>query len=652
MNRIICFLLTALSAHALCAQTESALNEALENRMDYLYCDFNEGIPTDFSAYDRDGKTLHFSMTQAGVKKDEAWSKVREERTTPANYYAGSGSKFKYADGEEKAAADDWLVTPEVWVRGNGAKLIWDGRSFGEGKKTSSYKVYVSTKGNKPEDFTDAPLLTVEDEGTAQWTKREVSLEQFKGQRIYVAFVNCSFDKEILGIDNLTIEGEKGLCELTTNYDRYISDVETVTVSATLTAFSDEVINSFTAYYEHNGKTFSKEVSGIALKKNESYTFTFDEKIPATVGDTINYKIWAEVNGLMSDVLECTVIPFLFIPKRKVVVEEGTAMWCVYCPKGIVAMEELAKKYPENFIGIAVHYDDVLELEGYRIDLAFPGFPSARINRKYLSEDIMKLVNIDGREAYSMLHGGIESLFLEAMADMTPAELDLKAATANGKIHATVNTRFAVSMDNARYQIAIVVIENDVTGPNFYQDNGFAGSSIPMGGYESMPDRIIGPTYQEVARAVYDDYKGIPGSVPAKIVAGENNVFEFSAAIPDNINSIENVQVIAMLVDQVTGEILNADITKPSPTGISGLLADNVPELSYGFEGATCIVNFRSASSEPAVLSLYTVGGVRLFSTMLQGGEASCPIATEGRQGVHFITVAQGGKTSTLKVIF
>ncbi len=619
--------------------------------MDYLHCDFNDGIPADFASYDRDGRTLHFTMTQSGLKNGEGWVKVREERTTPTNYYAGSGSKFKYASGEEKVAADDWLVTPEVWVRGNGARLIWEGRSFGESKKTSSYKIYVSTKGNTPEDFTEAPLMTVEDESVGQWTQREVSLEQFKGQRIYVAFVNSSLDKEILGIDNLTIEGEKGLCELTAVYDRYVTDTEAVTVTATVTAFSEEVINAFTAYYECNGKTFSKEVSGIALQKNESHTFSFDEKIPAVVGDTLHYRIWAKVNGITTDTVQCTTIPFLFIPKRKIVVEEGTAMWCVYCPKGIVAMEELARKYPDTFIGIAVHYDDALETkDGYCADLYFPGYPSAYVNRKYISEEIMVLVNEGGKEYYSMLHGGLETLFLDALDDVSPVEVSLQATTENGKIHATVTSRFAVGMENGRYQIAIVVIENDVTSPTFYQDNAFAGSDIPMGGYESMPDRIIGPTYQEVARAVYDDYKGIPGSVPAKIVAGEENVFEFSAALPKNIDAVENTRVVAMLIDQQTGEILNADISAAAATGIDGVTDGNTPALSSRVNGETCTVDFRSDTSEPALLSMYNVGGVCLLNATLEGGKATFPIP--GRSGVHFITVTQGGKTSTLKVVF
>ena len=49
----------------------------------------------------------------------------------------------------------------------------------------------------------------------------------------------------------------------------------------------------------------------------------------------------------------------------KVVVEEGTATWCGFCPRGIVGVQEMKKKYPDSFIGIAAHRDDPLEPTSY-----------------------------------------------------------------------------------------------------------------------------------------------------------------------------------------------------------------------------------------------------------------------------------------------
>ena len=48
------------------------------------------------------------------------------------------------------------------------------------------------------------------------------------------------------------------------------------------------------------------------------------------------------------------------VPQQRFVVEEGTGTWCGWCPLGIVGLNGMAKKYPETFIGIAVHKQDKL----------------------------------------------------------------------------------------------------------------------------------------------------------------------------------------------------------------------------------------------------------------------------------------------------
>ncbi len=655
MKKFIAFIIsTVLAAHVVSAQPESAPVADENDWMTYFYCDFTDGIPEDFADYDRDGKTLYFQMTQAGLVQGQAWTRISEEKSSPTNYCAASGSKHKYATGEEAVAADDWMVTSEIWIKGSDAKLSWRSKSMGESKKKSSYSVYVSTSGNTPEDFTAAAIKEVVDESASDWGSYEVSLAQYEGQNIYIAFVNNSFNKEILAIDDIKVEGRKGLCELLVTTGNYVFGAEEIVVSASLTAYSDTEINSFTAFYEHKGQTFSKQISGIALNKLDTHNFTFDEKIVAAIGDTVSYKVWAEVGDLTTDVVECQTIPMLFNPKRKIVVEEGTGMWCVYCPKGIVAMEELAKRYPDSFIGVTVHYDDVLEVDDYRKPLDFPGFPSARINRKYLSPDIMKEVYVDGKMQYSMLNGGIETLYLDALDDQTIADISLISDVADGKIKATATTRFAINDDDAKYQIAIVVIENDVTGDGFYQRNGYENSSTPMGGYENLPDPIMNPLFQEVARDIFDDFNGIPGSVPTNIIAGNENVFEFSVDVPENVNSIEKTKIIALLIDQETGEIVNAEIADAISAGVNDVIADGALGLSYRIEGETCIVEIASASAASAGIALYGINGSKLAAASLNtiDGKASYSFEIGGLSGIHFVTVRQGNQTAAIKVAF
>ena len=50
---------------------------------------------------------------------------MREEGTE--NMYAASASKHKSIKGEEAKPADDWLVLPQIWVKGGEATLSGKG---------------------------------------------------------------------------------------------------------------------------------------------------------------------------------------------------------------------------------------------------------------------------------------------------------------------------------------------------------------------------------------------------------------------------------------------------------------------------------------------------------------------------------------------
>lgn len=70
--------------------------------------------------------------------------------------------------------------------------------------------------------------------------------------------------------------------------------------------------------------------------------------------------------------------------ERKVVVEKGTATWCQYCVRSIVGFRTMYEKYPDNFIGIAMHDDDMYSPSYismlWRIS---GGLPKATMNRKH-----------------------------------------------------------------------------------------------------------------------------------------------------------------------------------------------------------------------------------------------------------------------------
>ncbi len=70
--------------------------------------------------------------------------------------------------------------------------------------------------------------------------------------------------------------------------------------------------------------------------------------------------------------------------ERKVVVEKGTATWCQWCPRSIVGFRTMYEKYPDNFIGIAIHDDDMYSPSYiYMLWRIGGGLPKAIVNRKH-----------------------------------------------------------------------------------------------------------------------------------------------------------------------------------------------------------------------------------------------------------------------------
>ena len=93
-------------------------------------------------------------------------------------------------------------------------------------------------------------------------------------------------------------------------------------------------------------------------------------------------KVNGEVNRATIPYATLPRVTVTQVPRRRVVVEEYTGMWCQYCPRGIALMENLENKYADDFIGIAIHSGDPLYCLDYAWNLGkVRGFPTLEMNR-------------------------------------------------------------------------------------------------------------------------------------------------------------------------------------------------------------------------------------------------------------------------------
>lgn len=231
---------------------------------------------------------------------------------------------------------------------------------------------------------------------------------------------------------------------------------------------------------------------------------------------------------------------------RRMVVEEHTGAWCGWCVRGIVGLRDMKAKYGDNFIGIAIHngdlYSQTAEATAYDnfIGGYMQGYPNSVINR------------VSG--PVDPLYSTLESRY-QKMEKVADAEIKVDASYADGKITMNSHSEFTYSDNNTDYRVAFVILENKLP---IVQTNNYAGGTV-MGGFEKLgsPCKV---DVDDVARGIYPEGAGKKGAIPTQITEGVIYDYTYTATMP-SIKDGGNVEVVALLINGATGEIINANKT-------------------------------------------------------------------------------------------
>ena len=271
--------------------------------------------------------------------------------------------------------------------------------------------------------------------------------------------------------------------------------------------------------------------------------------------DAVPFNSWGEMNLSLN--------PTTYFPRR-IVMEEATGTWCGWCPRGMMTIEQMSKKYPDNFIAIAIHDDAEMQVDkSYKpfLDMVTE-YPSARINRK------------DWRSPWPF--------DLEDIMDKGEAKVTTQARCLSAKeVEVESETVFGFSdSETTEYRLAYVVTEDNV-GPykqaNYYSNPTAVDNPDDLMNWwvhQSSPVEVM---FNEVARAIYS-YDGVEGLLPKAVTEGETYKTKYTLTVPDNVKDLSNVRIVTLILDTRTGEILNADLCSLSDipdTSISNITADD-----------------------------------------------------------------------------
>lgn len=265
----------------------------------------------------------------------------------------------------------------------------------------------------------------------------------------------------------------------------------------------------------------------------------------------INIKI-TKVNGVadtdpsnneMSHPVTCVPKDFTGY-QRNVVIEEGTGLWCGWCPRGYAGMEAMAEKYlAEGRLAlIAVHGGDMLTIPEYAqfLKVNIPGFPKAMVNRA---------ITTDPAGHYLETHYANEKDRAAYCKVSVTAEMEENDTVI--KVVPTVEMAFDDLGDN--FKIACVITEDEL-GPypqtNYYEGGGMGS----IGGFGELPDPAM-VLHHHVAIAA-NDGMGQSGLLPEQIKRGET----YTATVNLDASRVRNIakcRAVAMLLNAATGQVEN-----------------------------------------------------------------------------------------------
>jgi hypothetical protein len=309
-----------------------------------------------------------------------------------------------------------------------------------------------------------------------------------------------------------------------------------------------------------------------------------------------------------------------FVPVHRVLVEEYTGTWCGWCTRGLVAMQMLAEAFGDNFIGVAYHNGDPMEImTDYPSNVQ--GFPSAFVERYY---------DVDPYYGYESNGFGMKDLVEYVKEQLAVVDLGVKAEWADEartEIKANVESNFVMSAPGSDYGIELMLVEDDMygePGTDWDQHNYYAtmadeyGDDPDLGVLTTWPSTIEGYHFNDVIVATSGV---IDESLPESIVANTMNNFEHTFYVDYIYNTnyeplIQNkdmLHVVAIVVEKSTGKVLNAAKAKVGSSAVNEITDENKEVVSTTYYDLTGRLVTNPNSGIYVKVVRYTDGSQRSF---------------------------------------
>lgn len=566
---------------------------------------FDNGLGNKFMFYEGDHLTPSQTMKNWEFTADTTpWWIVRDDIYS-SNYAAASHSD--YAGG---GTSDDWMVIRRMYIPDDGCHLQFDSQSYRNGfdDRLNVYVIPSELQFNTVTDeaisiFKEKRELVYSEVQTPgeeeellenDWRHNDISLADYAGKYVYVAFVNENTGGSAIFVDNVSVSRNMvfSLSELHEN--RVVAqESQQISVKLYVNAEGLEFSDIQFTLFDDADKVIDtqKNMEGTTIDREHPCEIKFASPLPLQAGSHNRYSIGIKA-GEFQTRFDRTITNLLFATAKTAVLEEFSGASCGNCPDGIVIIDLLKRDFGDRFLPLTIRsymgdentpvnsdYASLLGLEQL-------GAPSGCVNRRFGGYPVDR-----GAEGIMVPHtGSVENglwydfvaheLAIRSYADISASvQIDEEARN----ISVPVSVSYAVDCENIDHSLFAVLAEDDVVT---FQSNYRANTEDPLLG-EWGAGGIYGESFvypyhcDDVVRNVsHSNLIGKPGIIPADLKAGDKINQTLDIAIPRRNINLDKCHITVMLIDNVTGYVDNA-IRVPLTSSASYAIVNNpsVPSI-------------------------------------------------------------------------
>lgn len=612
----------------------------------YFSEDFESGNLNNWTLIDGDGDNNNWAITTYNPSLGQGKVAYSASWNPPSGTPAGP------------LHPDNWMISSAIDLSSASGIVYLTWKVYGQHRNypEENYTVYVATSSDTTSLVGSSTNFTEVLTRSNGYMIRGLDVSSYIGQTIYVGFRHHNVvDKYRMNLDDIAVKKLTYDISLESVNVFDYSEAGDVEIKGTIKNNGPDITSFDVTWNDGSDHT---ETFNVGIPHGQTYNFTHATQLAVAVGGIYDFTVsvtTANDSDATNNTLNHKISGLSFLPERSVVIEEGTGTWCGWCPRGAVAMETMQNDGQRNhFIGIAVHGgnqgSDPMEVNAYSAGANYPGYPNMNVNRFFKGRSVSTGLM---RAYYDLAHQipTNSSIYIDNVTyDQTTrdwkADVFVKWAT---KI-----------MDDHR--IAIVLVEDGVTGTgsgynqkNYYhsgQAGALSGAGISNWVGAGNPVPAAQMTYNHVGRElVGGNYNGISGSLTIPAQPNDLNTYSASGTL-NSAWDASNVKLVAMVIKQSTGEIMNANETHWSLASVEESTIENVNVYP---NPATDVLNVAfEAKNADYTVSLTDLSGRTMVSntlTSLSGAQSLALPVADLANGNYILTISSEEGTYTQKVV-